>query len=153
MSERSLTRREKEDGKVKTSHEAERKPTVLGRVAALLVLFAVCSPAAAWAQKGDRSAAATSDQFFIIASVDARKQQLVLKRPTEVTELMQITDKTACVDEDGKPIHFADLRAGDTVFVTSARGAGGATVALRIRKGPMTVEELRRRYLNSSSEP
>ncbi len=90
---------------------------------------------------------AAGEEFFIISSVDAKKQQIVLKRPTEVTELIRVTDKTAYIDEDGKPLQLRDLRAGDTVYVTASTNPGGLPVALRIRKGIMTVDELHRRYL------
>ena len=100
-----------------------------------------------WANGRAAAEAAAGEEFFIISSVDAKKQQIVLKRPTEVTELIRVTDKTAYVDEDGKPLQLKDLRAGDTVYVTASTGREGAPVALRIRKGIMTVDELHRRYL------
>jgi len=88
-------------------------------------------------------------EFFIISSVNVSKQQLVLKLPTEVTELVRVTHKTVCLDEDGKVIQFQDLRAGDTVYVTLAHSSDGPRDALRIRRGPMTLEELHRRYLRN----
>ncbi len=98
--------------------------------------------------RGDASPLrAETEDFFIISSVDIRKKQLVLKRPTEVTELMQVTDKTVCLDEQGKLIQFKELHAGDTVYVTSALSALGLRMVTRVRRGPMTVEELHRRYL------
>ena len=57
-----------------------------------------------------------------------------------------MNDKTRYTDKNGKAIQFADLRAGDTIYVKTAMSAAGK-VAVSIRKGPMTVEELRRRYL------
>lgn len=89
----------------------------------------------------------TGGQFFIISSVDVKKRQIVLKLPTEVTELVLVTDKTAYLDEEGKPLQFGDLRAGDTVYVTIAAGSDRSRIATQIRKGPMTVDELHRRYL------
>ena len=86
--------------------------------------------------------------MFIISSVDLKKNQLVLKRPTEVTVLMVVNDQTACLDEKGKPLHLKDLRAGDTVFVGSRPSPDGGFVATRIRKGYMTLEEVHSRYLN-----
>ena len=62
-------------------------------------------------------AASSDEQFFIISSVDLKKDQLVLKRPTEVTVLMDVNDKTVVLDEKGKPLHLKDLRAGDTVWI------------------------------------
>ncbi len=114
----------------------------------LFLLFvsvpAVCLRAAQSAQK---SSAAPADEFFIMSSVDPAKNQLLLKHPTEVTELVRVSDATIYVDKDGKPLHLADLRAGDTVYVTLTR-AGSIPLVTRIRRGPMTVDELRRRYLH-----
>ncbi|MBI1941045.1 MAG: hypothetical protein HYS33_06020 [Acidobacteria bacterium] len=89
----------------------------------------------------------TPGEFYIISSVDVKENQIVLKRPTEVTELIQISDKTAFLDEDGKKIRFENLRAGDTVWVMASGKAQGIRVASQIRKGPMTAQELHRRYL------
>jgi hypothetical protein len=96
---------------------------------------------------GTTSKASGGEEFFITTSVDAAKHQLVLKRPTEVTLLIQANDQTAILGENGEHLKLSDLRTGDTVFVTLQ---GGATppLALRIRKGPMTVAELHRRYLS-----
>ena len=88
---------------------------------------------------------APAEEFFIVSSVDAGKSTLVLKRPTEVTLTMRVTEKTRCRDEEGRPIRFTALRAGDTIFVASERDPAVQPVAAGIRKGPMTVEELRRR--------
>jgi hypothetical protein len=88
------------------------------------------------------------EQFFILSSINAPKNQLVLQRPTQVTILMLVTDKTSYLDENGKPLHLADLRAGDTVWVTSSEPEAGFARALKIRIGPMTVQELHRLYLD-----
>lgn len=88
-----------------------------------------------------------ADSFFIVSSVDAKKQQLVLKLPTEVTEIISVTPTTAYRDESGKPLKFADLRAGDTVYVTAIQNAKGNLTAVSIRRAPMTLEELHRRYM------
>lgn len=93
------------------------------------------------------SAPAGNEDFFVISSVDVKKDQLVLKRPTEVTELVRVNDKTVMRDEEGKTIELKNLRAGDTVYVAFATGAEASRVAARIRKAPMTVEELHRRYV------
>jgi hypothetical protein len=82
----------------------------------------------------------------MISSVDITKKQLLVKQPTEITQLLQVNDKTRYTDRSGKSMQFADLRAGDTVYVRSA-GASAARVAVSIRRAPMTVEELHRRYL------
>ncbi len=87
------------------------------------------------------------EEFFIVASIDQSKAELLLKRPTEVTMLAKITGKAQCFDENGKPIHSSDLRAGDTVWVVTS-GAGEGATATRIRKGPMTVADLHKYYLD-----
>ncbi len=98
-----------------------------------------------------RSAAASAgEQFFIVASIDLKACQVVLKLPTEVTELLRITPKTEILNEEGKPMTLKDLRAGDTVYVIQRKEDSGPPVALRIRIGRMTVEELYKRYLGSS---
>lgn len=88
------------------------------------------------------------EEFFIISSVDTSKSQLLLKRPTEVTLLMKINDKTTYLDTANKPIHLADLHAGDTVWVISSSNDAGGPTAVRIRKGPMTVAELHSQFLD-----
>jgi hypothetical protein len=71
---------------------------------------------------------------------------VVVKHPTEVTEVMRVDAHTKCIDQGGKAIALTDLRAGDTVYIM----LGSKTeAALEIRKGPMTVAELQRRYLRS----
>jgi hypothetical protein len=115
-------------------------------IAALIGAMTVGAPLLAEGSQGalpDTSAG----EFFIISSVDAKKHEIVLKKPTEVTELVRVADKTIYLNEEGKPISFQDLRAGDTVFVTVRSEREGLPVVVRIRKGPMTLEELHRRYL------
>jgi hypothetical protein len=109
---------------------------------ALLVLLAPALGAvAAPAAQGDR------EEFFIVSSLDAARGRIVLKRPTEVTLLMQVTAQTAYRDEQGKPLRLADLRTGDTAYITYRQSPGGAPTALLVRLGPMTIQELQRRYL------
>jgi hypothetical protein len=86
------------------------------------------------------------EEFFIVASIDQTKSQILLKQPSEVTLLMKVTDKTQFVGENGQPLKFSDLRAGDTVWVTSSGGAN--PTASHIRKGQMTVADLHRYYLD-----
>jgi hypothetical protein len=101
-----------------------------------------------WAAgRQEKGTAPSGEEFFIISSADTVKDQLVLKHPTEVTELMLLTQKTICLDEHGKPFPCKSLRAGDTVFVVSSRGSGGVRTAARIRIGPMTAAEVHRRYM------
>jgi hypothetical protein len=112
-----------------------------------VVLGGGLSSQAARASRG-RNAAAPEGAFFIVSSVDVDKKQIVLKLPTEVTELMLATERTVYLDERGRPMRFQDLRAGDTVYVVSKTADDGTHLAQRIRRGPMTVDELHRRYLN-----
>lgn len=100
------------------------------------------------ADKSSQAPAAGDEEFFIISSIDLKKNQIVLKRPTEVTELMQVTPQTVCLNEAGKTIPLQDLRAGDTVFITFRREPGGLPIAVRIRMGYMTYSEVLRRYLH-----
>jgi hypothetical protein len=87
------------------------------------------------------------DEFFIISSVDVTRARLVLKRPTEVTVLMQVPASTVIADEHGAVLHLANLRAGDTIYAVASAGPGGRLVATSIRRGAMTVAELHRRLL------
>jgi len=123
-----------------------RRPGTWRGLPALVVVLLAC--ALSFAAQAEKAAATakSGEEFFIISSVDIAKKQLLLKEPTEITDLLQVNDKTRCTDKDGKAIQFADLRAGDTIYVRTAMTAAGK-VAVSIRKGPMTVEELRRRYL------
>jgi|SRR5579859_5243351 len=111
----------------------------------LILGFFLTMPWAAGSQ--EKGTAPSGDEFFIISSVDTVKDQLVLKHPTEVTELMLLTPKTSCLDEHGKPFPCKSLRAGDTVFVVAGRANGRVRTATRIRIGPMTAAEVHRRYM------
>ena len=112
----------------------------------LLVILLSCGLWLAGQSDKASTSAKSREQFFIISSVDTTKKQLLLKEPTEITEVLQVNDKTRYTDKNGKAIQFADLRAGDTVFIRSSASSAGK-VATSIRKGPMTLEELRGRYL------
>jgi hypothetical protein len=103
--------------------------------AALLISFA----GAVHAQS-----ASGSDEFFVVSSVE--KGTLILLRPTEITAIITVTDKTQIVDEQNKPLKLTDLRTGDTIFVNYSSGSGGTMTASHVRKGMMTVAELRKRY-------
>lgn len=113
---------------------------------ALLLLQIFLFGATGWAQ-GTKSAAGSGEDFFIIASIDQSKLQLLLKRPTEVTELVKVTVKTQFLDEAGEPIPLSALRAGDTVWATVS-GSSDNFTATRVRKGPMTMQQLHRYYLD-----
>lgn len=114
-------------------------------LSAMLVLWTGL-PALAGAARAQK-AQSRADRFYIISSVDAKKKQIVLKLPTEVTEVVEVTPATIYRDEKGKPLRFEDLRAGDTVYATVIQNAGGHLTVVHIRRGPMTLEELHRRYL------
>jgi len=114
--------------------------------ALVLVSVSTLTPLTRAAEKAQGEVTSRED-FFIISSVDAAKKQIVLKRPTEVTELVRVSEKTVYLDEQGKSIEFQSLRAGDTVYVTTSPGTDGVRLAGRIRRGPMTREELHRRYV------
>ncbi|HTR47935.1 MAG TPA: hypothetical protein VMM16_11175 [Verrucomicrobiae bacterium] len=116
------------------------RPAALVLAAAALLALPVRTPA-----QGKKSA--SGEQFFIVASVDLQKSQLLLKYPTEVTLLARASDKTKFTDENGKPLKISDFRAGDTVWVLSENGSDGVT-ANSIRKGRMTVADLHRYYLD-----
>lgn len=88
------------------------------------------------------------EQFFIVASLDLQKSQLLLKYPTEVTLLVIINSATKFADESGKPLKLSDFRAGDTVWMVSSPDGQGEATAIRIRKGQMTAADLHRYYLN-----
>jgi hypothetical protein len=113
-----------------------RVRTLTFRLLALLALFAASLPAMA--------AAGDGEEFFILSSVDAARGRIVLKRPTEVTLVMQVTAQTAYRDEQGKTLRLSDLRTGDTLYITFRQSPAGEPTALRVRLGPMTVQELQR---------
>lgn len=92
-------------------------------------------------------ATAAGEHFFIIGSVDQSQQQMLLKWPTEVTLLLKVTPDTKFSSEAGKPLKFADFRAGDTVWV-SYKGTGADATAVHVRAGVMTVAELHQYYLD-----
>ena len=118
------------------------------RVGLLIVALSLCSLATVVrAAEKEPAPPAADEEFFIVSSVDLQKNQIVLKRPTEVTLLTQVSDKTVIRNEEGKTIPLKNLRAGDTVYVAFAAGAETPRIAARIRMAPMTVEELHRRYV------
>lgn len=125
------------------------KPTIKCRIAiSFMVLCAaiLCVPVLTSPQTAQRRQNA-ADSFFIISSVDAKKHQIVLKLPSEVTEVVEVTPKTIYRDEQERPLKFEDLRAGDTVYAVVVPNAEGKLKVTSIRRGAMTVEELHRRYL------
>jgi hypothetical protein len=114
--------------------------------AAVMVCGISAIVTAAQAKKNTRG-----EEFFIIASVDTQKSQLLMKRPTEVTLDMLTNARTEFLGEDGTRIKLSDLRSGDTVWVLAASTPGTKQLAQRVRKGPMTLADLHRLYLRSQS--
>jgi hypothetical protein len=106
------------------------------------MLLGVCAPRA-FAQK----LAKTGDEFFVISSIDRTKHVLVLLQATEISQIMNIGDKTLFADEHGKALKLTDLRSGDTVYIVSHKQQDGSLIADKVTEGTMTVSELRRRYV------
>jgi hypothetical protein len=113
---------------------------LLGSLLALLLAFPLVAAPAAPASRGD--------EFFIVSSIDVAHNRIILKRPTDVTATVRVTAGTQIRDEQGQARQLTDLHAGDTAWITSTRNPAGELTALTIRLGPMTVEELQRRYLS-----
>src|SRR5207244_7874949 len=95
------------------------------------VIFAVL-PTPMFAQFGKNSGNTefAKGDFFIVSSIDLAKKQL-LKRPTEVTELMRVDGETRCFEKRGKHQRLADIRPGDSGYITS-RSKEGQLVAVTI---------------------
>jgi hypothetical protein len=89
----------------------------------------------------------TGEHYFIIGSVDQSQQQILLKRPSEITLLLKVTPDTKFVSESGKPLKLSDFRAGDTVWVTYTGTTADATAA-HIRAGGMSVADLHKYFLD-----
>jgi hypothetical protein len=113
-------------------------------LALLLALPLVAAPAA------PASPISKNDEFFIVSSIDVAHNRIILKRPTDVTATVHVTAGTQIRDEQGRARQLTDLHAGDTAWITSTRNPAGELTALTIRLGPMTVEELQRRYPSGS---
>ena len=91
--------------------------------------------------------AAPPDQFFIVSSVDARHARIIVKRPTDVTAVLTIPSTAKLRGERGETLGIGDFRAGDTIYAVVTPSSQGPLVASSIRRGAMTLTELRRRYL------
>ncbi|MGH9756451.1 MAG: hypothetical protein ACRD4M_01830 [Candidatus Acidiferrales bacterium] len=109
----------------------------------MLAVLALAS--GAFAQEKKNSA---GESFFMISSINQSQSQVLLKAPTELTQLVGVTAQTKYLDENNKPLKLSDLRAGDTVWVITRAEKGGDVAAISIRKGPMTVSELHQLYLD-----
>jgi hypothetical protein len=122
---------------------------LLGRPGLALVLTLILAPVHAMAATAPQH----PEDFFIVSSLDAARGRMVLKRPTEVTLVMHVDGQTTYRDERGQPLALRDLRTGDTVYIAYQQAPGGEPTALRVRRGPMTVAELQRRYLHPDLPP
>ncbi|MBZ5566138.1 MAG: hypothetical protein LAP13_27440 [Acidobacteriia bacterium] len=83
--------------------------------------------------------------FFAIATIDAAKQELVLRGPMDLTQVARVTNHTPYLDLNGNELSFKDLRVGDTVYVIMSRDIDGVPRILSLHRGPMTAEEFHRR--------
>jgi hypothetical protein len=135
----------------KKSARSQTAPTVPFLCKAILTMLLAVLTAPVFAQSGKNSENTefAKGDFFIVSSIDLARKQILLKRPTEVTELMRVDGETRSFDERGNTMQLADIRAGDTVYVTF-QSSGGQPLAVTIRKGPMTLEVLRERYLQKT---
>ena len=125
----------------------EIRTLIQAGIVAVLVM-----PVFAQSAKNSPNTDSLKGDFFIVSSIDLAKKQILLKRPTEVTELMRVDGETRYLEERGKTIRLTDLRAGDTVYIVS-KPNGDQPVAVTIQKGPMTVEVLRERFLKTTKQP
>ncbi|MBZ5503198.1 MAG: hypothetical protein LAN59_13340, partial [Acidobacteriia bacterium] len=60
----------------------------------VLAVVVVAAMAGAANSRAQNKKTSTGEEFFIVASVDLIKSQLLLKRPSEVTMLMKSNEKT-----------------------------------------------------------
>ncbi len=127
----------------------------MNKLGKFITLAALC---AAWmsvvvSAHAQKAASTAGDEFFVVSSVDRAHNALILLRPTEIATAFQTTDKTQFVDENGKPLKLSDFRAGDTIFASYLSKPDGTFTLERVRKGIMTVAELRRRYRDLAGLP
>jgi hypothetical protein len=118
-------------------------------VAALVL--AMAAPVGAQLTTAPKNAG--GEQFCMVSSLDMKKQQVVLMQPTQLTIIATVTPQTQFLGENGQKLALKDMRAGDTVWALVKTEKGGQIVAVRIREGRMTVDELHKLYLNSSGSP
>jgi hypothetical protein len=116
------------------------RKSFLAGMAAFAVALGMYAPQAA-------AQAKTGDQFFVISSIDRTKHLLVLLQATEITEIMNTTDKTQYFAMNGKPEKLTDLRSGDCVYVVFHKEKDGSLTVDKVTQGVMTVAELRKRYV------
>jgi hypothetical protein len=90
---------------------------------------------------------ASGEQFFIVASIDRQNDQLLLKRPTEVTVLVKVDSKTKYFNDQGKPTPLSTFRAGDTVWA-KVTDSQTDPIVIEMREGEMTLADLHKYYLD-----
>ncbi|MFZ0820533.1 MAG: hypothetical protein WAM91_10720 [Candidatus Acidiferrales bacterium] len=117
-----------------------RSAIIFAALSAVLTLIVVSAHA-------QSSSSTPSDEFFVVSSVDRAHNALILLKPTEIATVFQTTDKTQFFDEQNKALKLSDFRAGDTIFASYQSKPDGTLTLVRVRKGDMTVNELRRRYV------
>jgi hypothetical protein len=113
----------------------------------LLTAMAAMVLCSAFAVHAQTQAKAGNDEFFVISSIDKAHNALILLRPTQITATIYVTGKTQFADDKGKPLKITDFRTGDTIFVTYSTQADKTLAAEHVRKGMMTMAEMRKRYL------
>jgi hypothetical protein len=117
-----------------------RKSFLLAAVAAMLLSSAMMVRAQGQPASG-------KDEFFVISSIDKTHNAMILLRPTQITATVYVTGKTQFADENGKPLKVSDFRTGDTIFVSYSSQPDKTLAAEHVRKGMMTMAEMRKRYL------
>jgi len=120
--------------------------SALRTVSAIAASFAILAFASVLRAQDKKNAA--GEEFFIVSSVDTKDSSLLLKRPTEVTVEMKIPTSAKLFDEQHKPMHITDFRAGGTIWAIARADSTGELVASSVRLGPMTVQELHALYLD-----
>ncbi|HXQ96854.1 MAG TPA: hypothetical protein VN774_00315 [Candidatus Limnocylindrales bacterium] len=123
------------------------KVSLLGAIAAMILFAAGAVHAQKKPVAANHVAPSASEEYFMVSSVDKAHNALIVLRPTQITATLIVNDKTQFADENGKPIKLADLRTGDAIFASFTTQAGGVLTATHVRKGMMTMAEMRKRYL------
>ena len=88
------------------------KKQAIMKVVSTLILSGV-AVGFAGQRAGEKSVPSVGEEFYIVSTVDLGKKQMVLKRPTEVTVLMQVTDKTVFKNLDKDHPNLATLPASE----------------------------------------
>jgi hypothetical protein len=123
------------------------KVSSLGAIAAMIFFAAGAVHGQKKPLAANHVAPSASDEYFMVSSVDKAHNALIVLRPTQITATLIMNDKTQFADENGKPLKLSDFRTGDTIFAGFTTQAGGVLTATHVRKGMMTMAEMRKRYL------